>query len=424
MKSLELGIRYIAPAALKCKARTFKIHNEEDICIISEVLSRYGFIMPVVIDAGKNIVFGQEFVIAAKKLGLGKIPTIEVNHLKEKELSMFSFAMMKILTRGKFDLELVVEEIKSWLPDVNLAVTPGALGLSSVELDNLYSIEIESEVKAEEKTFELPVNVPTITKLGDLIALGRHRLYCGDSLKEESYKILMKDEKADVILTDTPYNLPIQGNVTKQKQHEEFAVASGEMSKAEFTDFLRKVFTMLKAYSKQDSLHYLFMDWRHTSELQLACENIYHRLLNICVWNKMVGGMGSFYRSQHEFCFVYQNGNGSYKNNIQLGKNGRNRTNVWDYQGMNVITKQAKKLRKLHPTVKPTAMLMDILLDASEFGDIVLDCFGGSGSTLIAAQQCGRRARLIELSPHYCDVIIARWEELTGQKHQIIERIN
>lgn len=424
MENPEIGIRYLAPAALKCKAKTFKIHNEEDICIISEVLSRYGFIMPVVIDAGKNIVFGQEFVIAAKKLGLGKIPTIEVNHIKEKELSMFSFAMMKILTRGKFDLELVVEEIKSWLPDVNLAATPGALGLSSVELDNLYSIEIESEIKSEEKTFELPVDVPTITKLGDLIALGRHRLYCGDSLKEESYKILMKDEKADIALTDPPYNVKIQGNVTKQKQHDEFAVASGEMNNSEFTDFLRKVFTMLKAYSKQDSLHYLFMDWRHTSELQLACENIYHRLLNICVWNKMVGGMGSFYRSQHEFCFVYQNGNGSYKNNIQLGKNGRNRTNVWDYQGMNVSTKQAKKLRKLHPTVKPTAMLMDILLDASEFGDIVLDCFGGSGSTLIAAQHCGRRARLIEISPHYCDVIIARWEELTGQKHQIIERIN
>ena len=170
MTNLEVGIRYIAPAALKCKARTFKIHNEEDICITSEVLSRYGFIMPVVIDAGKNIIFGQEFIIAAKKLGLGKIPTIEVNHLKEKELSMFSFAMMKILTRGKFDLELVVEEIKSWLPDVNLAVTPGALGLSSIELDNLYSIEIESEVKSEEKTFELPVDVPTITKLRDLIA--------------------------------------------------------------------------------------------------------------------------------------------------------------------------------------------------------------------------------------------------------------
>jgi DNA modification methylase len=196
------------------------------------------------------------------------------------------------------------------------------------------------------------------------------------------------------------------------------------MSKTEFTDFLRKVFTLTKEYSQQDSLHYLYMDWRHTSELQLACEGIYQKLLNICVWNKMTGGMGSFYRSQHEFCFVYQNGNGSYKNNIQLGKNGRNRTNVWDYPGMNVSTKQAKKLRKLHPTVKPTAMLMDILLDASEYGDIVLDCFGGSGSTLIAAQHCGRRARLIEISPHYCDVIIARWEELTGQKHQIIERIN
>lgn len=423
MLNTEKSIRYLAPAALKCKARTFKKHSERDISIICKVISRYGFIMPVFIDTCKNIVFGQEFVVAALKLGVDKIPTIEVSHLNEPELSKFSLAMTNILQMGEMDIGYIVEEIKSWLSDIKIEFIPESIGLSSIELDNLLvSCEIEPDVKTEGK-IELPEEVPANTKPGDLIALGRHRLYCGDSLKEESYKILMKDEKADIAMADSPYNVKIQGNVTNQKQHEEFAVASGEMSKAEFTDFLRKVFTMLKAYSKQDSLHYLFMDWRHTSELQLACENIYQRLLNICVWNKMVGGMGSFYRSQHEFCFVYQNGNGSYKNNIQLGKNGRNRTNVWDYQGMNVSTKQAKKLRKLHPTVKPTAMLMDILLDASEYGDIVLDCFGGSGSTLIAAQQCGRRARLIEISPRYCDVIIARWEELTGQKHQIIERI-
>lgn len=423
MKNLDVGIRYITPAALKCKARTFKKHSERDITITCKVVSTYGFIMPVVIDTCQNIVFGQEFVVAALKLGIDKIPTIEVSHLNEQELPKFSLAMTKILQMGEMNIDYVVEEIKGWISDINIEFSPESIGFSSIELDNLLvSCEIEAEVKAESK-LELPEEVPTNTKPGDLIGLGRHRLYCGDSLDSKSYEILMKDEKANIVLTDPPYNVKIQGNVTNQKQHEEFAVASGEMSKTEFTDFLRKVFTLTKEYSQQDSLHYLFMDWRHTSELQLACEGIYQKLLNICVWNKMTGGMGSFYRSQHEFCFVYQNGNGSYKNNIQLGKNGRNRTNVWDYPGMNVSTKQAKKLRKLHPTVKPTAMLMDILLDASEYGDIVLDCFGGSGSTLIAAQQCGRRARLIEISPHYCDVIIARWEELTGQKHQIIERI-
>jgi DNA modification methylase len=423
MKSLELGIRYIAPAALKCKARTFKKHSERDISIVCKVVSRYGFIMPVVIDTCKNIVLGQEFVAAALKLGAVKIPTIEVSHLCEEERSKFSLAMINILRMGEMNIDYIVEEIKGWISDINIEFSPESIGFSSIELDNLLvSCEIEPDAKTEGK-IELPEEVPRNTKPGDLIALGRHRLYCGDSLDAKSYEILLKDEKANIVLTDPPYNVKIQGNVTNQKQHEEFAVASGEMSKTEFTDFLRKVFTLTKEYSQQDSLHYLFMDWRHTSELQLACEGIYQKLLNICVWNKMRGGMGSFYRSQHEFCFVYQNGNGSYKNNIQLGKNGRNRTNVWDYPGMNVSTKQAKKLRKLHPTVKPTAMLMDILLDASEYGDIVLDCFGGSGSTLIAAQQCGRRARLIEISPHYCDVIIARWEELTGQKHQIIERI-
>ena len=164
------------------------------------------------------------------------------------------------------------------------------------------------------------------------------------------------------------------------------------------------------------------MDWKHLWEIQNAAKDIYNKLLNICVCNKLKGGQGSFYRSQHEFCLVYQNLACSHCNNIQLGKNGRNRTNVWDYIGMSTSNKQAKKLRELHPTVKPLAMLVDIMLDASNYGDIVLDCFGGSGSTLMAAQQCGRRARIIEISPEYCDVIIHRWEELTGEKHQILNR--
>ena len=238
MKSLELGIRYIAPAALKCKARTFKKHSERDISIVCKVVSRYGFIMPVVIDTCKNIVLGQEFVAAALKLGAVKIPTIEVSHLCKEELSMFSLAMTNILQMGEMNIDYVVEEIKGWISDINIEFSPESIGFSSIELDNLLvSCEIEAEVKAESK-LELPEEVPTNTKPGDLIGLGRHRLNCGDSLDSKSYEILMKDEKANNVLTDPPYNVKIQGNVTNQKQHEEFAVASGEMSKSEFRDFL------------------------------------------------------------------------------------------------------------------------------------------------------------------------------------------
>ena len=342
MKNFEQKIVYFAASELKCKEKTFKKHSEEDISVICAVVSKYEFIMPVIIDTQKNIVFGQEFVIAALKLGLTNVPTIEVSHLSEKELSMFSLAMTNILQKGEFDIDFVVEEIKCWISDINIEFNPEELGLSSIELDNLlFTCEVETEQK-EEENLELPTEVSSITKAGDLIKLGNHLLYCGNSLKKESYEILLKDGKADIIVTDPPYNVKIQGNVTNQKQHEEFAVASGEMSTTEFTDFLKEVFTLAKEYSQQGSLHYLFMDWRHTKELQNACENIYNKLLNICVWNKMAGGMGSFYRSQHEFCFVYQNGNGTYKNNIQLGKNGRNRTNVWDYVGMNIAQNRLK----------------------------------------------------------------------------------
>ena len=280
--------------------------------------------------------------------------------------------------------------------------------------------EEQNETKAEEAVLS---DIPKIVKPGDLIQLGQHRLFCGDSMKAESYTKLLGEEKADIIITDPPYNVKIQGHVTKKKNHPEFAQASGEMKPEDFINFLNTVTKNLKNFSKSGSIHYLFMDWKHLFELQIATKDVYEKLLNICVWDKGKGGMGSFYRSQHEFCLVYQNGTGSHKNNIQLGKNGRNRSNIWQYPGMNSGTSQAKTLSNLHPTVKPVSMLVDILLDASDFGDIVLDTFGGSGSTLIAAQECGRKARLIEISPDYCDVIIHRWEKMTGKKHKIIERV-
>ena len=225
---------------------------------------------------------------------------------------------------------------------------------------------------------------------------------------------------ADIVITDPPYGCKIQGNVTKQKHHQEFIECSDEPTSEDFMSFLTSVVDNLKKYSIENSLSYIFMDWRRNYELQTVCKNIFPKFINLAVWAKKQAGLGSFYRSQHELCFIYQNGKEQHINNINLGKNGRNRSNVWNYAGMNTSTKDAQELRKLHSTVKPTGMIMDIILDATSVGDIVLDAFGGSGSTLIASEQTGRRARLIELNPRYCDVIIARWEALTRQKHQII----
>lgn len=396
--------------------------TDSEIAITTKVVNRFGFQVPIIVDNKNQVVLGAALLKAAQNLNLEEVTVVEVEALSEKELDAFTIAINKISMQGELELENFAYEIKDLLFDLELNITPEELGFSSIEMDNLlFTCDFGNNNETEHPVIKF-TGVNPITKIGDLIKLGRHRLYCGDALNAESYQKLMEDEKADLIITDAPYNVKIQGNVTSQSQHKEFVQGSGEMSSAEFTKFLSGAFSQLKKFSTPASLHYLFMDWKHLWEIQNATKNIYSKLLNICVWNKLKGGMGSFYRSQHEFCLVYQNETGSHRNNIQLGKHGRNRTNIWDYVGMNSSNKQAKKLGKMHPTVKPLAMLVDIMLDASEYGDIVLDCFGGSGSTLMAAQECGRSARVIEISPEYCDVIIHRWEELTGEKHEIISR--
>lgn len=419
----EMKVIYVSPNGLK--GLNIKNYSSKEIEIATTVLKRFGFQCPIVTDNNENVVFGDLLLHAAQRLGVETVPTVEVNNLSKKEIKAFSVAINKISEMGGFDLSILKTEIQDLLSDIELQILPEELGFSSVELDNLLfdcSLDNVQSPETEQEEF-FPDEIISTVKTGDLIKLGNHMLMCGNALKRESFVNLLGSDKAQLVVTDPPYNVKISDNVTKQKHHKEFANASGEMSEAEFENFLTESFQNLKTFSLDNSVHYIFMDWRHISEIQAAGKKVYPRHLNLCIWNKLNGGMGSFYRSQHELCFVYQNGTGKHLNNIELGKNGRNRTNVWGYKGMNISTKQAKTLRKLHPTVKPTAMLMDIMLDSSTYGDIVLDCFGGSGSTLIAAEQCGRRARLIEISPRYCDVIISRWEKLTGKKHEIIANV-
>ncbi len=428
MERFEMHVAEALLGNLRLKEDDIRKFSKQEISITTKVVDRFGIPSPIIVDNKNEIVLGANLYLAAKNLNAKTVPTVQLKDLSEKEIKMYSVAMNKILTMGEIDLESIKIDIKDWIFDENFTITPEELGLGTIEVDSILfelsgfsasDAEEQNETKAEEAVLS---DIPKIVKPGDLIQLGQHRLFCGDSMKAESYTKLLGEEKADIIITDPPYNVKIQGHVTKKKNHPEFAQASGEMKPEDFINFLNTVTKNLKNFSKSGSIHYLFMGWKHLFELQIATKDVYEKLLNICVWDKGKGGMGSFYRSQHEMCLVYQNGTSSHKNNIQLGKNGRNRSNVWQYPGMNSGTSQAKTLSNLHPTVKPTAMLVDILLDASDFGDVVLDSFGGSGSTLIAAQECGRKARLIELSPDYCDVIIHRWEKMTGKKHKIIER--
>lgn len=225
---------------------------------------------------------------------------------------------------------------------------------------------------------------------------------------------LMEGRKADVVCADAPYNVKINGHVlVKEDAHDEFAFASGEMSQSEFTEFLRLSFKSFYDHSKDGATHFLFMDWRHMSELLAAGSEIYDDLLNLCVWTKTNAGMGSLYRSQHELVFVYKKGRASHTNNVQLGKYGRNRTNVWSYSGMNSFGAGRDELLASHPTVKPVALIADAILDVTARDGLVLDGFLGSGTTVIAAEQTGRIGLGCEISPQYVEVAIKRFQAVS-----------
>jgi DNA modification methylase len=251
--------------------------------------------------------------------------------------------------------------------------------------------------------------------------LGNHQILCGDVRDESSLERLTEGRKAALVFTDPPYNVVIDGNVSGKGavKHGDFAMAAGEMSPEEFTQFLESSLGMLAMHSANGAVHFVCMDWRHMGEMLAAGTKVYDTLLNLCTWVKNNGGQGSFYRSRHELVFVFRNGKGRYRNNIQLGQFGRYRSNVWEYPAVRGLSQQQDdegNLLALHPTVKPVAMVADAILDCSARGDLVLDGFLGSGSTLIAAERVGRICYGVELDPKYVDVAVRRWQRYSGQQ--------
>jgi DNA modification methylase len=258
---------------------------------------------------------------------------------------------------------------------------------------------------------------PPVTAPGDLWCLGRHRVLCADASSAAAFELVMAGKAAQLVFTDPPYNVPIDGHVCGlgRTRHPDFAMASGEMSEAEFTAFLATVLGHAAGHSADGALHFVFMDWRHLTELLTAGRAIYRELKNLCVWVKDNGGMGSLYRSQHELVLVFKNGSAPHVNNVELGRHGRNRSNVWRHPGVNSLHAGRLADLRLHPTVKPVQLVADAILDASKRRAVVLDPFLGSGTTLLAAERTARHACGLELEPRYVDVAIRRWQEHTGR---------
>jgi DNA modification methylase len=264
---------------------------------------------------------------------------------------------------------------------------------------------------------------PPLSKIGDLWILGRHRVLCGDALDPVAFETLMGEGRAAMVFTDPPYNVPIDGHASGLGaiHHRSFPMASGEMDRSQFASFLTQACRSLTACSVEGSLHYICMDWRHLDEVLTAGRSIYSELKNLCVWVKDNGGMGSLYRSRHELVLVFKHGRTGHRNNVQLGQFGRNRSNVWHYPGANSFARYGEEgnLLALHPTVKPVAMVADAILDCSARGEIVLDAFLGSGTTVIAAERTGRRCYGLELDPIHADTTIHRWQALTGGRARL-----
>lgn len=384
-------IRHLPLAALKPYARNARRHNDKQVEIIARSIREYGFVNPVLIDKNNAIVAGHGRYEAARWLGLKIVPTIRLEHLTEAQIRAYRIADNRIGELSEWDAQLLRLEIvdlselefKGEL-DFDLSLT----GFDTPELDII--LEGETAGKEETERVELPgEETPAVTRPGDLWILGEHRLLCADALLEASYARLMEGELARMVFSDAPYNVPVNGHVRSGHGggHREFAMASGEMSDTEFRDFLATYLRRCKSVLMAGGIAFACMDWRHVEDLIFAGKSEDLSLINICVWVKNNGGMGSLYRSQHELVCVFKKEGASHVNNVELGRHGRYRTNSWCYAGVNTFRKGRAADLADHPTVKPTALIADAIRDVSHRGEIVLDPFGGSGSTLLAAEK-------------------------------------
>jgi DNA modification methylase len=366
------------------------------------------------IDGNNKIICGHGRVAGARLLGLTKVPTLKLAHLSDADKRAYIIADNRLAEKAGWNKEFLAIELQGLL-DLNFEIE--LTGFETCEVDLLLE---DINAGSEENDDICPEYEPSraITKLGDVWNLGPHRLVCGDARDRSAYALLMGNECAQLTTTDPPYNLKIDGHVSGlgRVQHREFAMGCGEMSEAEFATFLEQTFQQIAAHSIDGAICSTFINWRHLSEILVAGRKVFSELKNVCVWVNPNGGTGTFYRSRHQLVFIWKHGKSSHRNTFELGQYGRFRTNVWEYAGVNSFKTDRLNELEMHPTVKPVAMIADAIKDCSRRGDLILDPFSGSGTTIAAAQRTGRRARAIEIDPNYCDVAIRRWQGQTGQR--------
>lgn len=391
-----------------------RTHNRKQSRAIAASIKQLGFNNPILIDMNNVIVAGHGRFEAAKGIGLTEVPVIQLNHLNPDEVRAFMLADNQLATLAGWDDEILAIELQH-LVEVNFELD--VTGFEAPKIDMLIEGQLTGPGSNQADAIpEMNPGEPTVSRLGDVWCLGDHRLMCGDSLSAMHMRYLMRDVRARLLFSDPPFNVRIANNVCGLGtiKHREFVMASGEMTRDEFRAFLLSAISNAARYTMDGAIHFWCMDWRSIDLLLSAGRDVLSEVLNVCVWNKTNAGMGSLYRSQHEMIAVFKHGTAAHLNNIELGKHGRNRSNIWTYPGISSLKPDRMEQLAMHPTVKPVALVSDAIRDASVRGNVVLDPFMGSGTTIIAGEETGRKAYGLELDPLYVDVAVRRWQVFTG----------
>jgi len=406
------GVEYVDIEILKGYHRHARTHPKKQQKAAERIFREIGFRIPMLAEMDGTIISGHLRVLIAKKIGYTKIPVIWVRDLSPAQIRAFRLADNRLADLGEWDQDTLALELQDLIElDYDLDIT----GFEPPEVDVIIDGALGGGADAAANDIPKP-DKTIVSKLGDTWLLDEHRVVCGDARDSASYDALMQGRRAQLTVTDAPYGIPIAGNVSGlgKIKHDDFVMGAGEMSEAELEAFFHETAACAVRHAEDGSLGYWFIDWRNLHILERVLRRLYARHMNTCVWAKTNAGMGSFYRSQHEFVLVFKNGTRPHVNNIQLGKYGRSRSNVWTYAGCNTPSKDRRADLALHPTVKPAEMIADAIKDSSKRGGLILDPFLGSGTTVIACEMTGRICAGLELDPKYVDVIVRRWEAFTG----------
>lgn len=395
-------------------------HSKNQLSKLTASIREFGFAMPVLVDCEDVIIAGHARVEAARTAGMHEVPVLVADQWSKAQVRAYRLADNRLAELSDWNEELLAVELAAIIEFDETSIE--ILGWETAEIDLIFDTGAKDDAAdPADDCSELP-KIP-VSVLGDLWHLGQHRLFCGSSLDSGNWTTLMDGHEAAMVFTDAPYNVPVTGHITGlgRASHAEFAMASGEMSKSEFTAFLSDAIGHMSANLKDGGVLTLAMDWRHSGEMLAAIEASGLTLINMCVWNKNNGGMGSLYRSKHELFWIAKKGKAPHTNNVELGRFGRYRTNIWDYAGVNSFGKTRMEDLADHPTVKPTALVADAIRDVTHPGEVIIDAFMGSGTTILAAERTKRIAYGMDIEPKYIDVAVRRWEAMTGKRAMLAE---